>query len=248
MNDNYWKNRQTIRAFDTKEIPDEVLKSMLVMASFAPTTGNMPLYSVVITKDKSNKEELAKFHFNQPASVSAPVLLTFCADFNRFIKWCEFRNAKPGFGNLQSFISSLLDVTIFAQQFNTIAEQYGLGCCYLGTTTYNAHLIARQLDLPKFVVPVVTLAVGYPKEHKKSVGRLPVSAIIHLEKYDDYTEKDIDELYKEKEDREDSKMFVRENSKETLAQVFTDIRYPKSQNEEFSEYFLNFIKSQGFEF
>ena len=246
--ENYWTKRQTVRNFSDKEILEELLCSLLEKASFAPTTGNMQLYSVVVTKDLENRKKLAAFHFNQPASVSAPVLLTFCADFNRFIKWCEQRNAEPGFDNFQSFISAMLDVAIFAQQFNTIAEINGLGCCYLGTTTYNAHLIAKQLELPKFVIPVVTLAVGYPDGEAEYVGRLPIDSIIHTEKYKDYSQEDINDCYSEKESRADSKRFIAENNKEKLAQVFTDVRYPKSQNEEFSKYFTDFIKSQGFKF
>lgn len=244
--DKYWTKRQTVRRFSEKDIPDDLLYSLLEKASYAPTTGNMQLYSVVVTKDSENKKQLAAFHYNQPASVSAQVLLTFCADFNRFIKWCEVNNAEPGFDNFQSFISAMLDATIFAQQFNTIAEMNGLGCCYLGTTTYNAHLIAKQLELPKFVIPVVTLAVGYPVEETCSVGRLPIRPIVHVEKYSDYSPVDIQKCYIEKESREDSKRFVAENKKDNLAQVFTDVRYPKSQNEEFSKYFIDFIKNQGF--
>ena len=42
------------------------------------------------------KAQLAPAHFNQPMVTSAPVVLTFCADFNRFSKWCRQRKAEPG--------------------------------------------------------------------------------------------------------------------------------------------------------
>lgn len=249
MNTNdYWLNRATVRKFSKKDIPQSLLTELLEKASHAPTTGNMQLYSVVITRDDEMKKRLAPAHFNQPTVTSAPVVLTYCADYNRFIKWCEASNAKPGYNNFQSFVTALLDTAIFAQQFNTVAELAGLGCCYLGTTTYNAPQIASVLELPSMVVPVTTLAVGYPEGETEGngVGRLPVEAIFHTEKYADYTPARIRELYAEKEARDDSKQFIAENDKETLAQVFTDVRYTKEACEHFSKIYADFIKSQGF--
>lgn len=240
----YFTTRKSCRTFSNKEVSDSLLKEILEAAMKASTTGNMQLYSVVITRDKTKKNELAPAHFRQSAFVNAPVILTFCADFNRFVKWCNFSEATAGYDNLQSFIAAALDTVIFAQQFVTIAEKEGLGTCYLGTTTYNPELISQVLNLPKRVVPIVTVSVGYPAGEQTETDRLPVESILHDEKYKDYTETDIKRYYSEKEQREDSKAFIAENNKKTLAQVFTDIRYPKNNNEIFSKAFGDFLKSQ----
>ncbi len=78
------------------------------------------------------------------------------------------------------------------------------------------------------------------------VDRFPLESIKHLETYKDYSADTIDMIYSEKEGRTDSKQFVRENNKETLAQVFTDVRYKKADNEYFSGLFLEVLKKQGF--
>ena len=132
------KNRRTIRKYTTQDIPDALLNELLEVAARASNTGNMQLYSVVITRDKTNKEKLAPAHFNQPMITAAPVVLTFCADANRFVKWAELRDAVAGFDNFQTFIASTIDAMLFAQSFCTAAEEKGLGICYLGTTAYNA--------------------------------------------------------------------------------------------------------------
>lgn len=237
----YFSNRRTIRSYSSREVSQELLTDLLDQAAHAPTTGNMQLYSVIITRDPEMKKLLAPAHFGQPQVTGCSVLLTFCADFNRFVKWCEQRNAVPGYDNLQSLVTAVLDTVIFAQQFNTVAELNGLGCCYLGTTTYNAPDIAKVLSLPPRVVPVVTLSVGYPDGVGREDGRLPVGAIIHNEHYHDYSPRDIDRLYAEKEAREDSASYVRENDKETLAQVFTDVRYTREANEAFSKVLKDFL-------
>lgn len=79
------KERRTIRKYLNKDIDEQLLNELLETAFRAPTTQNMQVYSVVITREQENKEKLAPAHFNQPTVTSAPVVLTFCADFNRFI-------------------------------------------------------------------------------------------------------------------------------------------------------------------
>lgn len=243
---NYFLNRRTIRKYSDQEVSAELLNRLLLEASHAPTTGNMQLYSVIITRDLEGKRRLGPAHFNQPQVEGASVVLTFCADFNRFSQWALNRKAEPCYDNLQSFMAATLDTIAFAQQFNTLAEQAGLGVCWLGTTTYNAREIADALKLPGLVVPVITLTVGYPAENGEDVGRLPLEAVIHPEEYQPYTPERIDMFYAEKEAREDSRRFVAENSKETLVQVFTDVRYPRANNETFSEKFLQFLYDSKF--
>jgi len=222
------------------------LEQLLETACKASNTGNMQAYSIVVTTDTELKRQLAPTHFNQRMVTQAPVVLTFCADFNRFTKWCQQRNADPGYDNFQSFMATAIDALIAAQTFCIAAESVGLGICYLGTTTYNAGEIIDILRLPKLVVPITTITVGYPAETPQQTDRLPLHAIVHHEKYGNFSANDIDKIYAEKENSEFYRQFVAENKKETLAQVFTDIRYSKKNNEFFSEKFLKVLKEQGF--
>lgn len=248
MNMKYFSERKTVRRYSDKKVDLNGIEQMLNDAMRAPSTGNMQLYSAVITTDEDVKKQLAPAHFSQLQLMSAPVVITFCADFNRFVKWCRLNHAEPGYNNFQSFIAAALDAAIFAQQFNTIAEMNGLGCCYLGTTTYNAADIAKVLELPKMVVPMVTITVGYPADDSAQVERLPLEAVIHYQKYKDYTDADITRLYHDKEELEENKKFVAENNKGTLAQVFTDIRYNRKNNEFFSTAFKCYIEECGYPF
>jgi len=240
--------RRTIRAYSEQPLDDLVLNELLQTACRASNTGNMQAYSVVVTRDAERKRILAPLHFNQQQIVQAPVVLTFCVDFNRFGKWCELRNAQPGFANLQALTYAAIDTVILAQAFCDAAEAKGLGICYLGTTTYNAGQISDVLALPQLVLPITTISVGYPLKSVSSpqADRLPLSGILHQETYKDYSEEDINRVYAEKEALPENLHFVDLNKKETLAQIFTDIRYTKNDNEHFSEAFLKAIRKQGF--
>lgn len=239
-------NRRTIRKYTNQLVDTTLLNQLLEAAAQASNTGNMQAYSVVVTTDDDLKKQLAPAHFNQPMTTQAPIVLTFCADFNRVTKWCEQRNAIPGYANFQSFMAAAIDAVIFAQTFAVAAETAGLGICYLGTTTYNAQEIISSLNLPKLVVPITTLTLGYPEIVPPTTDRLPLASIVHFEKYTDFTSEKINALYAKKEAMEFYKNFVAENNKETLAQVFTDIRYTQKNNEFFSEKFLKALIQQGF--
>jgi nitroreductase len=236
----------TIRKFRDKPVERNLLESILYSGTRASTTGNMQVYSIVVTSDDEQKEKLTPLHFNQPVAVNAPVLLTFAADFNRFTQWCNINKAEPGYTNFLSFFTAAIDALLVAQNVCVAAENCGLGICYLGTTTYNAREIIRVLEMPRLTFPVTTVALGYPEEIPESTDRLPLDGVIHYERYTDYTESRIRELYAYKENLEQMQQFIKENNKETLAQVFTDVRYKKADNEFFSVKMTETLKEQGF--
>lgn len=176
----------------------------------------------------------------------APVVLTICADFNRTTRWAENRKATPGYDNLLSFLNAATDALLYTQTFCNLADEEGLGYCFLGTTVYNPKQIIDTLKLPRLVMPVATITLGWPDENPPLTDRLPLQSIIHSETYTDYTPQLIDEYYAEKEALPENEEFVRINNKETLAQVFTDLRYTKKDNEAMSATMLDALRSQGF--
>ncbi len=238
--------RRSIRKYSEKEVSDELLNRLLGEAARTQTMGNMQLYSVVVTRSDEMKQKLAPAHFNQPMVTAAPVVLTVCADFNRASTWCRQRKAKPGYDNFLSFINAASDALLYTQTFCNLAEEEGLGLCYLGTTVYMPQMIIDVLGLPRLVMPVATLTLGWPDENPPLTDRLATSAFVHKETYRDYTAADIDRHYAAKEALEENREFVKINNKETLAQIFTDIRYTKKDNEAMSEGMMATLKKQGF--
>ena len=240
------KNRRTIRKYQATDVTDELLNDLLETSFRASTVGNMQVYSVIVTRDVEMKEKLSPAHYNQPMVKQAPVVLTFCADFRRFSQWCVQRNAEPGYETFQSFMNAAVDTLLVAQTFCTLAEDKGLGICYLGTTTYNPQPIIDALQLPRLVFPVTTITLGYPAEIPDQVDRLPFKGLIHREHYHDYTPDELDQLYAYKESLPQNLKFIQEYNKETLAQVFTDVRYTRKDNEATSVNLLNALRAQGF--
>lgn len=240
------KNRRTIRQYSDREVSDTLLRRLLAEAEQTPTMGNLQLYSVVVTRAPEMKERLSPLHFGQPMVKGAQVVLTFCADFRRTTVWAECRQATPGYDNLLSFLNAATDALLYCQSFCNLAEAEGLGTCFLGTTIYQPQQIIETLQLPRLVMPVATITLGWPAESPAQSDRLPLEAIVHEETYHDYTPQTIDSFYAEKEALEENRHFVEINHKQTLAQVFTELRYTKKDNEAMSVGLIEALKSQGF--
>ena len=243
---NTLQTRRTIRKYAAKDVDETLLNRLLETAERTPTMGNLQLYSVVITRSKAVKEQLAPAHFNQPMVTDAPVVLTICADYRRTTVWAEHRNATPGYANFLSFMNAATDGLLYTQTLCNLAEAEGLGTCFLGTTLYMPQTIIDVLQLPRLVFPVATITMGWPDENPMQTDRLPLRAMVHQERFEDYTAERIDDFYRTKEALEVNKNFVEINRKETLAQVFTDIKYTKKDNEVMSKSLLEALHQQGF--
>ncbi len=237
---------RSIRRFRPDPISEELLQQLLTAAVRASTCGNMQLYSLVVTRDEEVRKELLPCHFNQPMVSQAPCVVTVCADVHRFSMWCEQRDAEPCYDNFGWFLNAATDALLAAQNLCVEAEAHGLGICYLGTTLYTAAEITRVLRLPKGVVPLTTIVVGYPDESPAQADRLPLDAVVHCERYRDYTSSQIDELWAEREESEETRRLLEENALPNLAQIFTRNRYRAEDNLAISRSYFELLRKQGF--
>lgn len=240
------KIRCSIRKYSDRPVSDTLLNQLLEEAERTQTMGNLQLYSVVVTRSNAQKQALAPAHFNQPMVTQAPVVLTFCADYHRTTEWALHRKGHPGYDNFLSYQNAATDALLFCQRFCDLAEQQGLGLCFLGTTVYQPQQIIEVLQLPRLVMPVATITLGWPAETPEPTERLPLSAIRHDEVYAPATAETIDRDYEAKEQFPANRHYVELNGTETLAQIFTDIRYTAADCRAMSEGLLQALRAQGF--
>ncbi len=238
--------RTSIRKYSDQPVDEALLDRLMSEAARTQTMGNLQLYSVVVTRSDEMKRKLAPAHFNQPMVTEAPVVLTVCADFHRTSVWARQRKAEPGYNNFLSFVNAAIDALLYTQTLCNLMDEVGLGYCYLGTTVYMPQQIIETLRLPGQVVPLATLTVGWPAEKPAQTDRLPLESFVHRETYRDYTAEQIDRFYRLKEGLEENRRFCEINHKETLAQIFTDIRYTRKDNEAMSAGLLDVLRRQGF--
>lgn len=245
MNNPIFTHR-SIRKYTPEPVAPEILHRILKAGSRASTVGNMQVYSIIATTDSAIRERLAPCHFNQPMVRQAPVLITFCADVHRFGRWCELRGAKPEYDNFLWYVNGAIDALLAAQNVILEAETHGLGVCVLGTTLYNAERIIDILKLPRGVIPVTAIVVGWPDENPPLTDRLPLEAVVHTDTYHDYPDEQLDALWDERESSDKTRELLKANDLPNLARIFTERRYPGSDNLAFSDAYLAALKKQGF--
>jgi len=168
-------NRKSIRAYEAKEISEQVKDEILKATLRAPTAGNMLLYSIINVQDQNIKDTLAKTCDNQPFIAKAPLVLLFLADDQRWYDYymvsgvkelCEQNKVpmrKPEEGDL--FLAC--DALIAAQTAVIAAESLGLGSCYIGDIMENDEVHRELFNLPRYVFPICLVCFGYPTQGQK---------------------------------------------------------------------------------
>ncbi|MDF2921160.1 MAG: oxidoreductase [Paenibacillaceae bacterium] len=245
---------KSIRTYADREVSQEVLEQILEAGIRASSSGNMQAYSIIVTTDKELKSKLYNAHMEQSMVVDAPVLLTFCADFNRMRKWLTLHDAPVHFDNFISFMIGAIDATLASQNCALAAENAGLGICYMGSTLANCDQIGELLNLPPNVVPVVGYSLGYPAEAPARRDRLPQQGLVHYQQYHDYSDEDIEDIYKERNDKgwqrymdiPELKEMTERLGLRNLAQIYTIAKYTKESHHEYSQTVLNYLEKMNF--
>lgn len=239
---------RSIREFSEQPVDKETLDKILAAACNGSTMGGMQLFSIVVTRDKEMMRKMAPAHFNQPIATTAPVILTFCADFHRFDRYCECRNTPTdAYHNLQAYQWAVTDALIAAQNACVAAESLGLGICWLGTITYNTPQFIDILQLPKHVIPVACIPMGYPAHPDTPLTpKVQPDILIHQETYREYSDEEINRAYALMEQHPNNINIVKDNHFNNLAEDWVLRRYKKEDNEFFSDLLQKTITEQGF--
>ena len=247
-------SHRSIREYKDTPVSEELLREILHAATRASSSGNIQPYSIIVSREEDSRKKLWELHYHQDMILQAPIVLTFCVDWHRMIKWCEISDAHPTWDNFLCYMVGAGDVFIAAQNAALAAESAGLGICYMGTTLNNAQKLSDFFNCPKNVVPVTSMVLGYPNENPEIRDRLPMEAIIHREKYNDYDDEQIIEHYKQKEEDgwkrymsfPELKKKIDESGVKNLAQVYTDVKYTKDENQIASQSLLKLLDNQEF--
>ena len=186
--------------------------------------------------------------------MEAPVFITFCSDFNRMKQWLKINSAPDNFDNFMSFLIGMIDATLASQNIALAAQAEGLGICYMGTTMASNGEIAKVLNLPKNVVPVVGFSLGYPDELPEIRDRLPLEGILHYEKYRHYDDEEIRNIYKDRDEEgfkryksnKSLKKLIEQKGIKNLAQIYTELKYTEDSHLQYSADILKCLREQNF--
>ncbi len=175
---------RSVRSYTQEHIDEKIIEDIIKAGQMAPSSINGQQVSVIIIKDKQKKVELAKLAGNQPWVEQAPVFFILAMDFHRASIAAEKWNRNFDFVKSSSaLLTGALDCGLFMQNCINAAEGFGLGTVPIGGIHLNIDKVAKLLELPSYVFPIVGLCLGYPQYSPGQKPRFPYELIAHNETY-----------------------------------------------------------------
>lgn len=192
-------SHQSIRAYTEQPVEDDKIDQIIQAVQAAPNWNNLQHVSVVVIKEQERKEMFSRFCGGQSQIAQASVFLIFCADFYRTWLACKKEeHFDETMKRLDNIILGANEVGIAVGTATAAAESMGLGTVVIGDIRLHALEAVKELNLPKYVVPMLGLCVGYPAEKPGIKPRLPKEAVCFEEWYERKLEpllKQYDEVY-----------------------------------------------------
>jgi len=159
------KKRRSVRAYENKEIPDEILNQILESARLAPSAGNRQPWKFVVVKDANRRKALAKAANNQSFIAEAPVVI---AAVTLEVMSCEV-------------VSYAIDLAIAVDHMTLQAVELGLGTCWIGA--FSEEKAKKILNIPENCKIVALLPIGYPKDLPGPKIRKSLKEIVSYETF-----------------------------------------------------------------
>ncbi len=182
----------SVRKYKPEPVPQELIDQIVIAGQRASTSSNLQTYSVVATNDPGKKAKLMDITGGQRHVGQAPVILLWCADFKRLEQICHHQGYQVEAGYLEDFMVASIDAAIASQNTALAAESLGLGICYLGALRNDPRGVAEIFQLPRLVYPLFGMTVGWPVESPMIRPRLPLTAVLHWEAYQETSLEDLE--------------------------------------------------------
>lgn len=174
----------SVRSYKPDPVPCAMVEAVVAAGQRASTSSNLQMSTVVAVSDAATRATLAHLCGEQQHIAEAPVFLAWCADLARLDRVCARRGYTQVADYVENFLLAALDAAIAMQNAALAAEALGLGICYIGAIRNQPQAVIDLLELPRLVFPVVGMTLGWPVAAPRLRPRLPLTTVLHWERYD----------------------------------------------------------------
>lgn len=160
-------SRRSIRKFTAQEVPEGLLEELLKAAMSAPSAGNQQPWHFVIINERPVLDQISLFH-PSPALKEVSAAILVCGDLQL--------EKHKGYW--------VQDCSAATENILIAAQSKGLGAVWMGVYPREEKVagIRKVLQIPKNVIPLSIIPVGYPAEHKPPSERFDKERI-HYNKW-----------------------------------------------------------------
>jgi len=166
--------RRSVRSYEKKDVPNELIGQMLEAAVRAPSAGNIQPWEFIVVKDIEIKKELSAAALRQRHVNEAPVVIVVCVNPEK---------TADKFGKRGKLIYCIQDTAAAIENMLLTANSLGLGTCWIGS--FEDDEVRKILNIPQKLKPIALITVGFPKEYEKptKTSRIPFENITWMDKY-----------------------------------------------------------------
>ncbi|MCD6550674.1 nitroreductase family protein [Thermotoga sp.] len=160
--------RRSIRKYQKKDVPDELVKEVIRAAMHAPSACNQQPWHFVVIRDEGTKKKVAEIHPHAKMILEAPVAILVCGD--------------PSLEKCKGFW--VQDCSAAVENLLLRATELGLGAVWCGVYPREERVknFQKLLGIPEHVIPFALIPIGYPAEQPIPEDRFK-SERIHREKW-----------------------------------------------------------------
>ncbi len=162
------KNRRSVRSYQDKSIPEEILTRIMDAARMAPSGNNRQSRKFVVVTDVKTRVKLAEAANGQSFLSEAPVIIVAVGLTPDRIMSCDV----PG---------DPVDVAIAIDHITLSAVEEGLGTCWIGS--FSQEKVREILGIPDSCKVITLLPLGYPADSARSKSRKSMKEIVCYEKF-----------------------------------------------------------------
>jgi FMN reductase (NADPH) len=175
---------RSIRKFTNQPVPENQFEAIIAAAQRASTSSNMQAYSVIRVQSPELRKALAELAGHQAYIFECAEFLVWCADLHRLQHTCGLYGKELA-RTTENFVIATVDASLAAQNAAVAAEAMGLGIVYIGGIRNQIEQVSELLKLPELVYPVFGMCIGYPEQAPDQRPRLPQTAVVHTDVYDE---------------------------------------------------------------
>jgi len=176
---------RSVRSFTDEPIEPDLLETLVRCGQAAASSSFIQAYSVVRVSRPAVRRAIAQAAGGQPWIARAAEFLVFCADLRRVDAACRRADRGPIEGYAEHGLAAIVDVGLMAQNVLLAAESVGLGGVFIGGIRNQIQTVADLLQLPRLVVPVFGMCLGWPADAPEVKPRMPLQIVLHQDKYQD---------------------------------------------------------------
>ncbi len=164
------RTRKSVRSYRDQKVEREKLERVLDAGRRAPSASNRQEWRFVVVQEGETRQRMMKAANNQRFVGEAPVVIACCAETDHHLMRC----------GLECFS---IDVAIAVDHITLAAVAEGLGTCWVGA--FDADEVKEILGIPRDVVVVQLLALGYPEDASvKEKNRKSLEEIVHYDRWE----------------------------------------------------------------